>query len=78
MTLMYENADKLGLQWAVLKRFKVISACKINLSHLVLGNSLSQVASLDRKWLLNLRIARSTAFRQCLWQSTSWKVFSYF
>ena len=49
---MYVYADRFGFERADLRRFKVILACSISLSHLVRGKFGSTLASPALKWFL--------------------------
>lgn len=68
------HAESEGLQWLARRRFSVSSACGMSRSHRSAGKVGAVPARMDRKWALNVRIARSAAFRRCTCGGTSWKV----
>jgi hypothetical protein len=66
------HADRFGLRRDPRSRFSVRLACSNSSSHRCSGNWVSVVQSPATRWFLNVRMARSVAFRRCCPAGTSW------
>jgi hypothetical protein len=70
----YSQALIRGLRVDRQRRLRVSSACGRSKSQRYGGNTVSTPARIDRKWLLNVRMARSARFLQCMSGGTSWNL----
>ena len=69
----WAHAERFGLMRLPLSKLSVISAWGMRRSHRSRGNWGSVLHKPAMKWLLNVLMARSAAFRRCMCGGTNWK-----